>query len=60
MIILEIWGYCPPCARWFYCPQWFDKMAPEPTCPACGTVPTAIENRQDVTVTADGAAEDRS
>lgn len=45
---METWGYCQPCTRWFYCPQWFEKSAPEPTCPVCGAAPTAIENRRPV------------
>lgn len=61
---MEIWGYCRPCTRWFYCPQWFDKMAPEPTCPVCSTAPLAIENRrgarQGSVVGADSAAGSRS
>lgn len=42
---METWGYCRPCARWFYCPKWFDKTAPQPLCPVCDSEPTAIESR---------------
>ncbi|HWB71433.1 MAG TPA: hypothetical protein VG452_04380 [Egibacteraceae bacterium] len=41
----EIWGLCRACNRWFYCERWFDKTAPAPTCPGCGSDPSAIENR---------------
>lgn len=43
---METWGYCQPCTRWFHCPKWFDKAAPQPVCPVCGSEPTAIQNRQ--------------
>jgi hypothetical protein len=42
---MEIWAYCDPCVRWFYCPTWFDSEAPAPTCPICSSEPRAIENR---------------
>jgi hypothetical protein len=42
---MEIWGLCRQCERWFYCDGWFDRAAPTPTCPVCGSEPTAIENR---------------
>lgn len=41
----EIWGYCGPCDRWFYCEDWFDRARPCPVCPACAAEPVAIENR---------------
>lgn len=41
----EIWARCAPCERWFFCQAWFDKTAPAPVCPVCGTDPVAIENR---------------
>jgi hypothetical protein len=42
---MEIWGLCRECQRWFYCAGWFDDDVPMPTCPACGSEPSAIENR---------------
>jgi hypothetical protein len=42
---MDIWGLCPTCDTWFPCERWFDRAAPEPTCPSCGEAPTAIENR---------------
>ena len=41
----EIWGRCPSCARWFPCPNWFQRDQEHPTCPRCGIEPTRIENR---------------
>jgi len=41
----EIWGRCPSCARWFPCPNWFQRDKDHPTCPRCGIEPTRIENR---------------
>lgn len=41
----EIWGRCPSCARWFPCPNWFQRDQEHPTCPRCGLEPTRIENR---------------
>ena len=41
----EIWGRCPSCARWFPCPDWFERDQEHPTCPRCGIEPTRIENR---------------
>lgn len=41
----EIWGRCPSCARWFFCPEWFHRDSDHPTCPRCGIEPTRIENR---------------
>lgn len=41
----EIWGRCPSCARWFPCPDWFQREREHPTCPRCGVEPTRIENR---------------
>ena len=41
----EIWGRCPSCARWFFCPGWFQRDREHPTCPQCGIEPTRIENR---------------
>jgi len=41
----EIWGRCPSCARWFACPEWFQRDQAHPTCPRCGIEPTRIENR---------------
>lgn len=41
----EIWGRCPSCARWFPCPDWFQRERAHPTCPHCGIEPTRIENR---------------
>ncbi len=41
----EIWGRCPSCARWFACPNWFQRDHEHPTCPRCGIEPTRIENR---------------
>ncbi len=41
----EIWGRCPSCARWFPCPNWFQREHEHPTCPQCGIEPTRIENR---------------
>jgi hypothetical protein len=41
----EIWGRCPSCARWFPCPDWFQRDQEHPTCPRCGLEPTRIENR---------------
>jgi rRNA maturation endonuclease Nob1 len=41
--MMEIWGRCAPCARWFYCPVAED--AHEWSCPVCGSEPIAIENR---------------
>jgi hypothetical protein len=41
----EIWGRCPSCARWFPCPDWFQRDREHPTCPRCGIEPTRIENR---------------
>lgn len=41
----EIWGRCPSCARWFPCPEWFQREQDHPTCPRCGLEPTRIENR---------------
>lgn len=42
---MEIWGLCGSCDRWFYCPDWFNREAPAPTCPVCCVEPMAIENR---------------
>lgn len=42
---VEIWGWCPLCRRWFYCPTWFDRDQPSPRCQVCDGEPTAIENR---------------
>ena len=42
---MDIWGLCPSCSVWFPCEGWFDKTAPEPTCPTCAEPPSAIENR---------------
>lgn len=42
---VEIWGLCRRCDLWFYCEGWLDKSAPAPTCPGCGSDPSAIENR---------------
>lgn len=41
----EIWGRCPSCARWFPCPNWFQRDQAHPMCPRCGVEPTRIENR---------------
>ena len=41
----EIWGRCPSCARWFPCPDWFQRDREHPKCPRCGIEPTRIENR---------------
>ena len=41
----EIWGRCPSCARWFPCPEWFQRDREHPKCPRCGIEPTRIENR---------------
>lgn len=41
----EIWGRCPSCARWFPCPNWFQRDKEHPICPRCGIEPTRIENR---------------
>lgn len=41
----DIWGRCPSCARWFPCPEWFQRDRAHPTCPRCGVEPTRIENR---------------
>jgi hypothetical protein len=41
----EIWGRCPSCARWFPCPDWFQRDRAHPKCPRCGIEPTRIENR---------------
>lgn len=41
----DIWGYCDHCRRWFTCPRWFDKQAPQPVCPVCLTEPSAIKDR---------------
>ncbi|HVL97804.1 MAG TPA: hypothetical protein VM324_00735 [Egibacteraceae bacterium] len=41
----EIWGLCGWCDRWFYCPGWYDKGAPQPLCPVCGSEPAAIDER---------------
>lgn len=41
----DIWGRCPLCARWFACPDWFEREREHPTCPTCGVEPTRIENR---------------
>lgn len=41
----DIWGLCDICDRWFFCPDWFDKQAPQPCCPVCSAEPSAIENR---------------
>lgn len=43
---MEIWAWCAPCRRWFYCPAWFDRTQPHPCCPLCDAEPTAIENRE--------------
>lgn len=40
----EIWAFCDPCGRWFYCESWFDTTAPAPTCPVCWADPSAIVN----------------
>lgn len=40
------WGHCEACDRWFPCPRWFDKEAPQPLCPRCLTEPSAIEHRE--------------
>ena len=40
-----IWARCRSCTTWFHCPQWFDRNASAPHCPACGDEPDAIENR---------------
>lgn len=42
---MDIWGLCPSCETWFACRGWFDRTAPEPTCPTCEAAPVAIENR---------------
>lgn len=42
---MEIWALCEPCDAWFPARDWFDRSAPEPTCPTCGREPQAIENR---------------
>lgn len=41
----DIWGRCPLCARWFHCPDWFQRERAHPTCPRCDVEPTRIENR---------------
>lgn len=50
---MEIWGFCPTCRRWFYCPTWFDRDQPPPRCPVCCVEPTAIENRAATVVLSD-------
>jgi hypothetical protein len=44
---MDIWGHCPACDRWFYCPIDDGDRQAEPTwlCPVCRAEPTAIENR---------------
>jgi hypothetical protein len=41
------WGLCPTCDGWFHCPEWFDRFAPQPVCPACGAEPDAIVVRDE-------------
>ncbi len=41
----DIWAHCDVCRRWFACPQWFDRQAPQPLCPVCMSEPSEIENR---------------
>lgn len=53
---METWGFCRECDRWFYCPKWFDKAAPQPVCPVCGAEPRAIENRPPGSIIPNGAA----
>jgi hypothetical protein len=45
---MDIWGLCTVCDAWFPCEDWFDRAAPEPTCPTCGAEARAIENRSAV------------
>jgi hypothetical protein len=31
----DVWSYCAPCARWFYCPRATDGVMVL-ACPVCG------------------------
>lgn len=38
--VLELWGFCDPCSRWFFVPRRPDGERPRPhehriTCPVC-------------------------
>ncbi len=38
----DIWGYCTPCRRWYYCPgSWQDVDA----CPVCEAEPSEVPDR---------------
>ena len=47
----ELWGYCDPCARWFFVPRRPDGQRPSPeqhriTCPVCVMPAGRFESRQ--------------
>ena len=47
----ELWGYCDPCARWFYVPLRPDGQRPAPEehricCPVCVLPAGRFEARQ--------------
>jgi hypothetical protein len=44
-MVVDLWGRCATCRRWFDCAGWFDDDLPEPRCPDCGGDPVEVLNR---------------
>jgi hypothetical protein len=44
---MEIWGHCPTCDRWFYCPSEDGAGKDDWRCPVCGGEPAVTEDRAD-------------
>ena len=43
-MVIDLWGRCPTCRRWFDCDGWLDRRLPEPGCPECGAEPSEVLN----------------
>jgi len=39
--MMDLWGLCPSCERWFYC----DVKGQHWDCPVCNREPVRLENR---------------
>ncbi|HWH31619.1 MAG TPA: hypothetical protein VNU01_03000 [Egibacteraceae bacterium] len=52
----DLWAYCSPCARWFYCAR--SGRDPVDECPACGVPSRTRQDRHPARATADAPDRD--
>lgn len=45
MSFVELWGWCPDCARWFYSGHGAEGAVTATDCPVCLRTPVRLEHR---------------